>query len=407
MLENSTPVPPGSEIPFPKQPRAISDSTSTAGSSLKSSRTLSRLGSVAGGVHFGSRGAFNGLDLRSHNEFPGLDRMPQYPPSTAAQGPRIKFTPPNISQCGQIYPQTGYFPSPIDISSLDASIQEKVFVPKTPLEIYGFRGGGELEMNENQFQESEQFSAEERAARLSRIGNFSAPSSAQISPVLDPINTPNPCTVSAGHVQGDGVVDMVPLLDLGGDVETIDTFKKPEARSKITVTKEASDLVRQHTQRGIRQLQARAGTGDATELRSGVVTPVACRNEDYVQPPDHFRGGILGSLLKLYNPPHHERSRHHGYSTASTAVGSPTASGQTTPKWHSKSANTSTTSLGGLLAASGSVLATPAAAMHGKNARPKVKHRPHYGGVVEAIKTFSGKSLEEEIKVRNIYIFFL
>lgn len=403
MLENSTPVPPGSEIPFSKQPRATSDSTSTAGSSSKSSRTLSRPGSAAGGVHFGHRGAPNGLDLRSHNEFPGLDRMPQYPPSTAAQGPRIKFTPPNISQCGQIYPQTGYFPSPIDIGSLDASIQEKVFVPKTPLGIYGFGGGGELEINENQFQESEQLSAEERAVRLSRIGNFSAPSSAQISPVLNPINT---LTVSASHVQGGEVVDMVPLLDLGEDVETTDTFKKPEARSKITVTKEASDLVRQHTQRGIRPLQARAGAGDAAELRSGVVTPVACRNEDYVQPPDHFRGGILGSLLKLYNPPHHERSRHHGYSTSGTAAGSPTASGQTTPKWHSKSANTSTTSLGGLLAASGSVLATPTAAIHGKNARLKVKHRPHYGGVVEAIKTFSGKSLEEEIKVRNIYTYF-
>lgn len=407
-LESNTSVLPGSGIPLFDQPKATSGPTDMTGSSSESSWTSTRPGSAyayderptARGnhrAHFGSGEALDDLNnryifnLRSPNESPGID---QQAPPAVAQIPSVTYS---ISQFGHMYPRTEYFRSPIGVDSPDADIQEKAFVPKTQL------SGDERGMGEkyDQFHESEQLSTKEMAARL---GSFSAPSSAQISPLLNPISPLNSCIVGADRVQGVMQNDVIPPLDLEGNVEATDIYKKPEARSRTIATKEASDLVRQHTQR-----QARAAAGDTIEPSSGAVTPVVCRHEDYIQSPDHFRGGILGSLLKLYNPSHHEGSHnnsHHGYSNsiASTVVGSPTASGRTTPKWHNKSANTSTTSLGGLLVASGSALATPAVGIYGKNARPKAKHWPHCGGVVGAIKTFSGKSLEEEIKVRYIYI---
>lgn len=410
MLESNTPVPPGSGTPLFDQPKATSDSTDITGSSSESSWTPTQPGSVyayderlaARGNHrvrFGSGEALDDLNnryifnLRSPNESPGID---QPPPLEIAQTPSVTY---DISH---IYPRTEYFRSPIDVDSLGAYIQEREFVPKIQLGVSSFGSGDEREMSEkyDQFHKSEQLPTKKMAARL---GSFSAPSSAQTSPLLNPISPLNSCIIGACRVQGVGPVNVIPPLDLGRDVEVTDIYKKPEARSRTIATKEASYLVRQHTQR-----QARAAAGDTIGPSSGAVTPVACRHEDYVQPPDHFRGGILGSLLKLYNPPHHEGSlnhSHHGYSNsiASTVVGSPTASGRTTPKWYNKSANASTTSLGGLLVASGSALATPAVGIYGKNARPKSKHWPHCGGVVEAIKTFSGKSLEEEIKVRYIY----
>lgn len=412
MLESNTPVPPGSGIPLNlfDQSKATSNSTDTTGSSLESSWTPTRPGSVhayderlaARGnhrVHFGSGEALDELNnryifnLRSPNGSPDID---QQPPSAVTQIPSVTYS---ISQFRHIYPRTEYFRSPIDVDSPDAYIQEKAFVPKTQLRASSFGSGDEREMSGkyDQFRESEQLSTKEMAARF---GSFSAPSSAQTSPLLNPISPLSSCIVGTGRVQGGGPVDVIPPLDLGGDIEATDIYK-PEARPRTIASKEASDLVRQHTQR-----QARAAVRDTTEPSSGAVTPVACRHEDYVQSPDHFRGGILGSLLKLYSPPHHEGSHnhHHGYSNsiASTVVGSPTTSGRTTPKWHNKSANASTTSLGGLLVASGSALATPAVGIYGKNVRPKSKHWPHCGGVVGAIKTISGKSLEEEIKVRYI-----
>lgn len=420
MSESNTSVPPGSEIPFFDQPKATSDSTS---SSSESNWALARPDSgdrsTARGnhrVYFGSGEVLDDLNsrhkfnLRSLNGSPDLNQQP--PPSTVARAPPIAFTPHSISQRGHMYPPTEYFRSPIDVDSLDAHIQKKAFVPKTPLGVSSLEIGDERGISEkyNQFHESTHLSVKERATRFSKIGSFSAPSSTQTSPVLNPINSLDSCIFGAGQIQEGVPVDVIPLLDLGGDVEATDTYKKPGDQSKTIVNKEAFDLVRQHTQRGIRPPQARASGEDMVEPSLGAVTPIAFRHEDYVQSPDHFRGGILGSLLKLYNPPHHEGSRnhsHHGYSNsiASTVAGSPTASGWTTPRWCNKSANASTTSLGGLLAAPGSVLATPAVGVYGKSSRPKAKHWPSCGGVVGAIKTFSGKSLEEEIKVR-VYIFF-
>lgn len=418
MSEGNTPVPPGSEIPFFGQPKATSDSTN---SSLESNWALAQPGSddrptTRGNhrVHFGSGETLGDLNnrhtfnLRSPNESPGLDQQP--PPPTVARAPPIAFTPHSISQCGHMYPHIEYFQSPIDVNSLDAHIQEKAFVPKTPLGVSSLESGNEQGIS-NKYNKSEQLSAKERAIRLSKIGSFSAPNSTQTSPALNPISSLDSCIFGAGQIREGVPVDVIPLLDLGGDVEATDTYKKPGAQPKTIVNKEAFDLVRQHTQRGVRPPQARASAEDTAEPSLGAVTPTACRHEDYVQSPDHFRGGILGSLLKLYNPPRHEGSRnhsHHGYSNsiASTVAGSPTASGWTTPKWHNKSANASTTSLGGLLAASGSILATPAVGVYGKSSRSKAKHWPNCGGVVGAIKTFSGKSLEEEIKVR-VYIYIL
>lgn len=418
MSKSNTPTSPGKN-PFFDEPKTDSDSTGAA-SSPESSQTPSRPGSAHGErlahrgnhrVRFGSGEALDNLNnrytfnLRSPDESPESNRT-QQPHHSIAQTPPITLTSPNTSPSGRTYTQAEYFQLPIDVDNIDASIHDKAFVPKTPPRAYSFGQDDELEMNEkyDQFHmEKEQLSAKERAARLSKIGSFSAPNSAHTSPVLNPIKY----SVGAAHIQGGVPVDDIPLLDLGEDVGA---GEKKQDRPKVAVTKEASDLVRQHTQRGIRSFTARVGTGDTIEPRSGAVTPVAHQHEDYVRQPEQFRGGILSNLLKLYNP--HERSHHHshhGYSNSiASTTGSPPASGRTTPKWYNKSANTSTASLG-LLVASGSALATPAAGTQGKGGRPKPKHRPHSGGISGAIKNFSTRGLDDEIKVRYsmLYLLFL
>lgn len=416
MSDNSIPL--GGEGPFFDQPKTTPDSTGAASPS-ESSQTLSRPSSAHGErsargnhrVRFGSGEALDDLNnrytfiLRSPDETLNTN-LPQAP-LPVAHTPPVTLTSPNNSSSGRIYSQTEYFTSPIEVDSIDIPTGEKSPPLKTLPRAYSFWGGDELEMDEkyDQFHMGkEQLSSKERAARLSKAGSFSAPNSAQASPVLNPLNT---YSVGTGQVQGGVPVDDIPLLDLRDDIADTgdkDSSKKTE-RPKVTATKEAHDLVRQHTQRGIRPLQARASTGEPLEPRSGAVTPVAHQHEDYVKAPEQFRGGILSSLLKLYNPPAHanQTPSHHNYAPIiASPAGSPTTSGRTTPKWYNKSANTSTTSLGGLLAASGSALVTPAA---GISTGKKAKHRPHSGGVVGALKNLSRPNLEEEIKVGSWFLF--
>lgn len=441
MSKNTTPTSPSpangsGENPFFDQLRPSPDLSAANSTSAASSRPGSASGErttppataavrSSHRVRFGSGEALDDLNNRYTFSLRSHDDAPKNPVAAAAaahqhqqgvpQTPPITLTSPNNSPSGRIYPQTEYFTSPIDVDSIgNASVKEKPFPLKAPPRTYSFGNDDELEMNEkyDQFHAKGQLTAKERAARLSRIGSFSAPGSAQTSPILSPSNPLNTYSVGAGQVQGGVPVDDIPLLDLGAAIPDSTTVDGKADRPKIRATKEAHDLVRQHTQRGpagvLRPMMPRRSTESGFEPRSGAVTPVALQHEDYVKPPEQFRGGILSSLLKLYNPAQaSSNTSHYAPSIASTA-GSPTASGRTTPKWYNKSANTSSTSLG-LLAASGAIASPAAGSSAGKNVRPKPKHRPHSGGVVGAIKNFSraNANLENEIKVRyNVYFFF-
>ncbi|RPA89833.1 DUF1212-domain-containing protein [Choiromyces venosus 120613-1] len=388
-------------------PKASEANNSSANSSRGGSRPGSSNGERVRGNHRVRFGSGEVLDVQNNRHTFNLRSLEDYQSSDnpvsatpATKTPPITLTSPNPSSSGRIYTRTDYFDSPIDIT--DTPTKLPTLPLKTPPRAFSFNSNDDdLELNEkyDKFIENDQLSSQERAARLGRIGSHSAPSSVHNSPTLAVYS------VGAGQAQGGVPVDDIPLLDLVNTPPQDSGHPTQTERPQISATREAHHLVRQHTTRGIAALNGRSkASGVETPdygLRSGTATPLAHQHEGYVQPPSQYRGGVLGSLLKLYNPPGHQ-GNHYGHERHGSmgSTGSPTSSGRTTPKWYNKSANTSTTSLGGLLAASGTALVAPVG-LGIRKERPRMKHRPHSGssGVVGALKNFSRHNLEEEIKI--------
>ncbi|KAF8545474.1 hypothetical protein BDD12DRAFT_721796 [Trichophaea hybrida] len=312
----------------------------------------------------------------------------------------------------EIYPQRYLIESPEPIPGIDGSssiaptprtsisVPPRTFTYKKPVI------DDEEELNEkyDYFAPRDNLSPQERVARLGE--SYSAPNSVPGSPTLDAFS------VGAGGAQGAVAVD-IPLLSLTGQESATGDQEgviNPD-RPKVLATREAVDLVRQHTRRespaGGRFMQAGLSESKLDEPLPGYETPITPRHGDYVRKPEQFRGGVLGSLLTLYNNPNEHETRQGHRHTRST--GSLPASGRSTPKWYSKSANNSSTSLGGLLAASGKTMVTPVAGGAvvgtgpvvgvGRRERPKPKHRPHSGGFVDKLKSLSRQNLAEEIRI--------
>jgi hypothetical protein len=315
----------------------------------------------------------------------------------------------------QIDLQRYFTESPEHISSIDGSssltptsrtsisVPPRIFTYKKPI----IDEDEELNEKYDDFAPRDNMSPQERVARLG--GSYSAPNSAPSSPTLEVFS------VGAGGAQGAVAVD-IPLLCLANQTSAT-TGDQGDAiapdRPKVLATREAHDLVRQHTRRGSpvggRFIHSGLSESKIDEPTPGYETPITPRHGDYVKKPEQFRGGVLGSLLTLYNNPNGHETRQGHRPTGST--GSLPASGHSTPKWYSKSANDSTTSLGGLLAASGKTMVAPAAGAAvgiggvpvvgaGRRERPRLKHRPHSGGFVGKLKSLSRSNLEEEIRVR-------
>lgn len=141
------------------------------------------------------------------------------------------------------------------------------------------------------------------------------------------------------------------LLDDSTDEED-DAARNGRAATR---TSEAHRLVRQMTRRDMNFLsKVRA---PSPGLRSGQVTPIEERDPDlYVERPTHYRGGILSSLLKLYDQPVHgpyDRGRRsHSRQSSLVDVNArglspdPGWRPQKPRKWYDKSPSQSSTSLG-------------------------------------------------------------
>ncbi|KAM0720200.1 hypothetical protein Q7P37_004336 [Cladosporium fusiforme] len=131
-------------------------------------------------------------------------------------------------------------------------------------------------------------------------------------------------------------------------------------RNKEMDTSEAHKLVRKHTVHN-HVFHAEPSSGH----RSGAVTPTeeAGFIEDYTPRPQQYRGGILGSLLKLYQQPHDDHRRRSSghlpkalhrsysgdtaiYSADPTPNNSPPRSGTSTPDHHPSLGSPSVTGLG-------------------------------------------------------------
>ncbi|KAK9452400.1 uncharacterized protein V1518DRAFT_370161 [Limtongia smithiae] len=157
-----------------------------------------------------------------------------------------------------------------------------------------------------------------------------------------------------------------------GDKEITSKFDLEKLHQRLVesgeanqMTEEARQLVRAHTLTATQAAAASKAHGAdgfmvEPELHSGQQTPV--EREDYVPAPSHVKGGVLSSLLKLYNEAHPSAAQsrvsfdqYGGPSNYAPSVGngdmSPVPSGRTTPtrKWYSRSANASTSSLVGLI----------------------------------------------------------
>lgn len=166
-----------------------------------------------------------------------------------------------------------------------------------------------------------QFSAQERAGRLSRmIGTQSAPGSRTISPLRSSSPT-QPESHARSPPPSPPPEANAPRLDLTSiplqklhtrrtygiedevdeddeKAEQLASDKKPNRFKAI-----AERLVRHHSSKQKKEYaDLFRVSAPPTPLASGQTTPVAERDVDnYVQRPDHYREGFLSAILKLYN----------------------------------------------------------------------------------------------------------
>jgi hypothetical protein len=177
--------------------------------------------------------------------------------------------------------------------------------------------------------------AQERAQRIaSLVGSHSAPSSRRNSADEDEdgIDYARAGSSSRFPVR----IDDIPLVDMDSKraydavgMDSDDDLEKGLRKPKQSATTEAHKLVRAHTQKQPTKA-LKIPAEPAPGLVSGQVTPVEehKHHEDYVARPEQYRGGVLSSLLKLYNNPNAPAGHSRKYSDVSA---SPSNSGGITP----------------------------------------------------------------------------
>lgn len=224
----------------------------------------------------------------------------------------------------------------------------------------------------------------------------------------------------------------IPLQDLHDISDASDAehdMLQPHKLKPRSVHQEAYGLVRRHTD--ARGLRSNSEAESSSGTRSGHVTPTEEIEffEDYQPRPKQYRGGILGSLLKLYGdqqpgggmgttPPGIPKAHVRGdYSTASTPQHSPSESGASTPNgrhWYSPyrhhKNSQSSSSLAQLVGSSAS-FGSPAVTGLGEqvsqrlkeqqeaNKRPGMGKRTRSGGAIAAINRLSRAKFDEEIRI--------
>jgi len=209
--------------------------------------------------------------------------------------------------------------------------------------------------------------AQKRGQRMATlVGSHSAPGSRRTS--LDQGEVDDDST-SPYNIGGFPVrIDDIPLIDMGPrtygglETESDDEHEEKHKRPKSTSSSEAHKLVRAHT--GKEFLSGlRIPNSQSSGLVSGHVTPTEEQDpEHYVARPEHFRGGVLSSLLRLYHANGgHGHSHRAGTSESATSPSpsrtpTPGNSGTNTPskkppKWY-KQDHHSRDTLAGLIEAS-------------------------------------------------------
>lgn len=116
---------------------------------------------------------------------------------------------------------------------------------------------------------------------------------------------------------------------LGSTATTAQDFATPAGSDNLRPRKnaqvEAEQLVRGHTRRKSPLIQS------FLSPRSGTATPVE-HDLEYVPPPEKYKGGILGTLLKLYSAEDRHGPHYAESSAPSTPSSTPPTSRSTTPR---------------------------------------------------------------------------
>nr|POF08173.1 uncharacterized upf0442 protein [Quercus suber] len=223
----------------------------------------------------------------------------------------------------------------------------------------------------------------ERGKRLAEDEKArSAPGSRYASPERNLLEKPRQSRLSS---LSPGTIEMSNLNSNFPDVGEQPSPTKLDDLERRPSHEEAFKLVRKHTMHAAESLSEPHSPGDL----SGMATPVEDQRffEDYKPAPDQYRGGVLGSLLKLYGQssggkhPGHGRSSSNAFSEPSTPSHSPPESGTTTPngRWFGhKQKQHSTSSLAHLIGSS-TTLGTPSVTSLGEQVSSKLReHQEQY-----------------------------
>jgi hypothetical protein len=254
--------------------------------------------------------------------------------------------------------------------------------------------------------------AQERAQRIATlVGSRSAPSSARTSFDGDESEIP-----FSSFQQGSFPIriDDIPLGEMDsrrtygiGDIEEEDFQNEKATKPKMSSTAEAHKLVRAHTRKDRRGAVA-VSSVPVSRIASGYATPTEeRRGDEYVPRPEQYRGGVLSSLLKLYNQPQgsHSRAESEDTTHSPSQPGTGASSGTTTPrknaKWYNHR-NQSQDTLAGLIEAS-AILGAQGSMQQpkkGGTSRPGMGKRTQSGRLIDsAMSRFSKPRLEDEIKI--------
>lgn len=201
------------------------------------------------------------------------------------------------------------------------------------------------------------YSAQERAQRLASILGRGSKSSPKISPLssLPSSTVSSPSAIIPQSEDGDDI----PMISLPEkQFINYDDYVVPDVEKAQTEsgTSEARRLVQRIARRDLTFMSRVRRTSSP-----GSATPPQERGSDeYIERPTHYRGGVLSSLLRLYDNRENVNQNRRGrnpFSSRSGSVSDISARGLSPDpgwripprqrKWHEKSPNVSNTSLSG------------------------------------------------------------
>ena len=377
------------------------------------------------------------FDVRDRSDSPSI-------PKSSKQLPRARVSPANSrNQSPSSFPRPTVTDASEDITKSPA--RSPVFRTRPSLmrlpsdspdlnDITSELSDDVKDATEEQEKAHSQTRARQRAEELSRIiGSHFTPSSRLSSPPGSAPPSP-PLSRARGFPLDMNDIPMESLQKrrkYGIEDDTDDEQEGAEGgftqarKESAPFLPSARKLVRTFTGRN-NQEPSRVRAPEAG-LRSGQITPVEERDPDaYVPPPEEYRGGILASLLKLYNEQGiaalgnmpsgpgvlrygHRRAASAGSTVRSTPAGSPPlspdASGAATPekkrqKWYYKNTTPGSTGSIANLISSSTMLAQPGGSSAAAKIRPPLGHRRRSSDTLSSMFHKSKKSkLEDEIKI--------